>query len=97
MDKIITHIKIKAIPILKRHKVVKAGIFGSYARGKQKNKSDIDLLIEIKEKGISLLDIIRLEQELEKYLKKKIDIVEYREIHPLLKKKILKEEVRIYG
>jgi uncharacterized protein len=44
----ISSIKKKIIPILKRNHVVKAGIFGSYARGEAKRKSDIDILVQFK-------------------------------------------------
>ena len=39
-------IKQKILPILKSYRVTKAGIFGSYARGEQNKKSDVDILIE---------------------------------------------------
>ena len=92
----ITNLKKKIIPILKRNNVVKAGIFGSFARGEAKKSSDIDILIEVKAKKFSLLDLIRLEMELEKKLKRKVDLLTYKSIHPLLKNRILSEEVRIY-
>ena len=90
----IEKIKLKALLILKKHNVVKAGIFGSYARGKNKNNSDVDMLIEVKG-NFSLLDLIGLEMELKKILKKKVDLLTYGCIHPLLKERILKEEIRI--
>jgi len=92
----IMNLKKKIIPILKRNNVVKAGIFGSFARGEAKKGSDIDILIEVKAKKFSLLDLIRLEMELEKKLKRKVDLLTYKSIHPLLKNRILSEEVRIY-
>ena len=92
----ITNLKKKIIPILERNNVVKAGIFGSFARGEAKKKSDIDILIEVKAKKFSLFDLIRLEMELEKKLGRKVDLLTYNSIHPLLKKKILSEEIRIY-
>ena len=92
----IMNLKKKIIPILKRNNVVKAGIFGSFARGEAKKGSDIDILIEVKAKKFSLLDLIRLEMELEKKLRRKVDLLTYKSIHPLLKNRILSEEVRIY-
>lgn len=44
----IESIKKKIVPILKKHGVVRAGIFGSYARGEQNKNSDVDILIEVK-------------------------------------------------
>ena len=91
----IEKIKKKIVPILKKNNIKRAGIFGSYARGEQKKNSDIDLLIEIKNKNFSLFDLIRLKIYLEKKLKKEIDLTEYSSIHPLIKKEVLKEEIKI--
>ncbi len=84
----------QSLPILKRNGVVKAGIFGSYARGEQKKDSDFDLLIQLKGRK-SLLDVVGLQLDLQKKLKRKVDLVEYEELHPYLKKQIFSEEVRI--
>jgi len=84
----------KIIAILKKHDVVKAGIFGSFVRGEATRRSDIDILIKFKGRK-SLLDLARLDIELEKKLRRKVDVVEYGAIHPLLKDRIMKEEVRI--
>ena len=82
------------VPVLKRNDVVKAGIFGSYARGKAKKRSDVDILI--KQKGRKgLLDLVGLEMELKQKLKKKVDLLDYKGLSPYLKDRILKEEVRI--
>ena len=93
-NKAISRIKRKIIPILKKNNVVRAGIFGSYARGEAKKRSDVDILIEIK-KDVSLLDIIGIELKLKKILNRKVDLIEYSSIYPLLKDRILNEEVRI--
>lgn len=84
----------KIIPILKRHDIVKAGIFGSFARGEATRKSDVDILIRFKGRK-SLLDLARVEIELEKKIRRKADVLTYDSINPLLKERILKEEVRI--
>lgn len=82
------------IPILKKNNVARAGIFGSYARGEAKKSSDIDILIKFKSDK-SLLDVVRIERELGEKLGKKVDLVGYDIIHPKLKERILKEEVRV--
>ncbi|HLD55036.1 MAG TPA: nucleotidyltransferase family protein [Candidatus Nanoarchaeia archaeon] len=89
----IKSIKQKIIPILKKNKVIKAGIFGSYARGEQKKNSDIDILVKIsKPMGFSFMT---LQFELEKELNQKVDLITYKSLHPLIKKIILNEEIRI--
>lgn len=94
MVQTIDEIKKKIIPVLKKNKITRAGIFGSYARGEQRKKSDIDILVEVK-KGFSLLNLIKLELILKEILKRDVDLVTYGAIHPLLKNEILGEEVRI--
>ena len=74
--------------------MIKAGIFGSYARGEQKKNSDVDVLIKYKNKK-SLLDFVGLQQELEDKLKKKVDLLTYNSINHLIKERILNEEVKI--
>lgn len=95
MKKDIERIKLKVMPVLKRYGVVKAGIFGSYARGDNKKNSDIDMLIEVKGRKFSLFDLVGLELELKETLKKDVDVLTYEGINHLLKDRILKEEVRI--
>ena len=94
MVKELQSIKLKVVSILKKHGVSRAGIFGSYARGEQKNKSDIDILIQIGREA-SLTDIITLKLELQKALKKNVDLVEYEDIRPELKEQILNDEIRM--
>ena len=92
----INEIKSKIRPILKRHDVKKAAIFGSYARGEEKKRSDVDILIKNRYDNKTLLDLAGLHLELEKKLKKKVDILTYDSIHPLLKDIILNEQKSIY-
>lgn len=82
------------IPILKKYRVKKAGLFGSYAKNANVRSSDIDLLVELQE-NISLLDFISIKLALEDKLQHKVDLVEYSTLKQALKKQILEEEVRI--
>jgi len=95
MNQNINKIKSKIVKILKKNKVVRAGIFGSYARGEQKKNSDIDILVEIKAKKFSLFDFAGIKIELEEKLGRKVDLVEYKMIKPRIKDNILNSEVRI--
>lgn len=88
-------IKRKVLPILKRHSVKRASIFGSFARGEAKTNSDVDLLIEYKAKNKSLFDLVDLKSELEETLGRKVDIVTYNSIYWRLREQILAEQVKI--
>ena len=88
-------IKKRAVPVLKKHAVKRASIFGSYARGTEKLSSDVDFLIEYKKKDKSLFDLVDLKQALEETLKRDVDVVTYRSINWRLREQILDEQIEI--
>ena len=92
----IEKIKSKIIPLLRKNKIKRAGIFGSYVRGEQRKNSDIDILIEPpKNRKFSLLDLVALERMLKEKMGIKVDLITYSGIYHLLRSRILNEEVRI--
>ncbi|MBI2576569.1 nucleotidyltransferase family protein [Candidatus Woesearchaeota archaeon] len=86
-------IKKRALLVLRKNKVTRAGIFGSYAKGNPKKMSDVDIVIE-PPKGIGF-GFSGIKVELEDTLGKKVDLVTYNGLNPYLKERILREEVRI--
>ena len=86
--------KARITKILKRNGVKRAALFGSFAREEAKKKSDIDLVVEFQGKK-SLFDLVGLKLELEESIHRNVDIVTYKSLHPLLKDKILAEQVPI--
>ncbi len=96
MNAKIEEIKGGIAAVLKKHGVKKAALFGSYARGEDTPKSDIDLLVEFKGRK-SLLDLAGLSIELEDKMGKKFDVLTYNSLHPLLKDRILGEQEIIFG
>lgn len=92
MTKDVNEIKQKILPILQAYGVKRLALFGSYARGQIRKDSDIDILVEIT-KDISLLDFVGLKQKIEEVLGRSVDLVEYDTLKPLLRERILKEQV----
>ena len=84
----------KVLPVLKEAGVTKSSLFGSYVRGENRADSDVDILVELP-KGNSLLDLVKLEKKLEKALGKKVDLLTYNSVHPLLKDYINKDQLQI--
>ena len=80
--------------VQQEYKVSELGIFGSFVRGEQKKRSDIDILVEYSELP-DLLKLIELENRLQKLLKRKVDLIEKSGIRTELKEIILKEVVYI--
>jgi len=78
----------------KRYKVKELGIFGSYARGKQKKSSDVDILVKFNPNA-TLFDFVGLGNYLEEKLKIKVDVVSEGGIRPELRDSILKGVVKV--
>jgi predicted nucleotidyltransferase len=68
------------------------GIFGSYARGDEKEKSDIDVLVRFGE-GATLLHLTGLGYYLEDLFGVSVDVVSERAIHPMMRDDVLRELV----
>ena len=87
-------IRKKAVPVLREAGVTRSSIFGSYVRGEEKEDSDVDMLVEVP-RGTGLFAFVRLQHKLEGALGRKVDLVTYKALHPLLRDRILKEHVPI--
>ena len=75
--------------ILKKLSVKKIGLFGSYVRGEQKRRSDIDLLVEFERPTFdNFMDLVFY---LEKYLGKKVDIITEGSLSPYIRPYVEKE------
>ena len=77
--------------------IEKAWIFGSYARGEETKKSDLDILVRFNENAkISLFDYVRIMDKIEKLLHKKIDMVSEGGIMAFAKETIDNDKILIY-
>jgi predicted nucleotidyltransferase len=78
----------------RKYKIKEIGVFGSYVRGEQKRKSDVDILVEFEGSStLSLLDFVGLENHLSDILGVKVDLVEKTALKPRIGKRILEEVV----
>jgi predicted nucleotidyltransferase len=70
-------------------------VFGSYARGEQTPNSDIDILVEFKERK-SLLDLARIERLISEEIGISVDLLTEKSISPYLIDRIKKEMNILY-
>jgi hypothetical protein len=88
-------IKEKIIKICQDNCITFMAMFGSFVKGEQKKKSDIDIAIEFdKNNGKSLLDLVRIEYELTKIFKRKVDLGIFSSISPYIIQDI-KNQMRV--
>jgi len=80
------------LEIAAKHGAINVRIFGSVARGEEREDSDVDFLVEM-EVGRSLLDRIGLMQDLEDLLGRKVDVATVKALREYLRERILNEAV----
>jgi predicted nucleotidyltransferase len=78
---------------LLKNNVTRAAVFGSFARNEETDKSDIDVLIEVN--NMTMFDILRLEDELQKICQRKIDLVEYKAVKSSIQKYVFSDLVEL--
>lgn len=85
------------VDYFKTQPVVKAWLFGSFARGEETPQSDVDLLVQYDDKvRISLLKHAAMICELEKILQRRVDIVEDGTLRPRVKEHVNQDRKLIY-
>ncbi|MFA5401168.1 MAG: nucleotidyltransferase family protein [Dehalococcoidia bacterium] len=77
-----------------RFHVDKIGVFGSYARGDQKKRSDIDFLVTFN-KGISLFERADLYIYLEELMGRKVDVIPGRNLRHELRDYVSRDLIYI--
>ena len=83
-------------PLFERYNVRYAYLFGSYAKGKATEKSDVDLLISMPLNGLRFYEFVEVLRE---SLKKKVDLLDDTQLenNTALVKEILQDGIKIYG
>lgn len=84
-------------PVFKKYGVKYAGLFGSQARGDARPDSDIDILVTLGDKPLSLWDFVGLKDELSECLKKPVDLLSDRAVVPYFRDYIYRDLKKIYG
>ena len=84
----------KILQIAARQGARRVRVFGSVARGEARRGSDIDFLVEMDE-GRSLLDHAALILDLERLLKRPVDVASERGLRPPVRKEILKDAIAL--
>ena len=78
----------------KRFKVETIDIFGSYDRGDQTEKSDIDILVTYSEM-VDLLLVAGLRRYLRRKLHRKVDVISKEFLNKYIKEQVLEEAVPV--
>ena len=86
----------KMAEYFKTQPVLKAWLFGSFARGEQTPLSDVDLLVEYDKDGISLLKHCAMINDLEELLDRSVDLIEEGTLLPFAVESANRDKKLIY-
>lgn len=75
-----------------RHGAGNVRVFGSLARGDEREDSDLDLLVTLGD-GRSLLDLVGLKQDVEDLVHRPVDVVTDRALSPYIRERVLSEAI----
>ncbi|MCW4023412.1 MAG: nucleotidyltransferase family protein [Candidatus Bathyarchaeota archaeon] len=90
-------LKGKLKTVCQKNDITFLAVFGSFVRGEQNMESDVDVAIEFDPlKRKSLLDLIRVEDELSKLFKRKVDLGIFSSLSPYVAEDVKKEMRVIY-
>lgn len=83
-------------PVFEEYDVEYCYLFGSYAKGKQTEKSDVDLLVAMPVNGLKFFGLV---ETLREKLRKKVDVLDLDQLNnnTVLVREILKDGIKIYG
>ena len=76
--------------------VQRAWLFGSYARGEEREDSDVDILVELDYARPVGLEFVQMQLDLQSLLKKPIDLVSSRGVSKYIKPYIDADKVLLY-
>ena len=92
LDDIMTQLRALQPDLRRRYPIRSMGVFGSYARGEQREDSDVDVLVELGD-GMDLIAYAGLQLELSDALGVSVDLVEREALRPRLAPHVLSEVV----
>lgn len=92
LEDIVKLLKAHDKEVAEKYGIKSIRIFGSYTEGKQRETSDLDLIV-VFEKTPSLIELVRIEEELGKMLGVKVDLLTEEAISPFIKPYIREIEV----
>ena len=80
----------------KNQPIQRAWLFGSFARCKETPLSDVDILVQFDEGGVSLLKHAAMICELEIILDRPVDIVHEKMLRPQVRESVNQDRILIY-
>ena len=90
----LNRLRAEILAVAAEHGADRVRVFGSVARGEDSPDSDVDFLVALRP-GRTLLDLIRLELQLEALLGRRVDVVTEDSLNDPVRRTALRQAVRV--
>ena len=94
-NSIINYLKQHKKDFNQKYSIYKIGIFGSFANNNNTQNSDIDIVYQTHSKDLTLSESFALEDELKNQFDREIDLVNFKYMNPLIKRKAIKDIIYV--
>ncbi|HLP47599.1 MAG TPA: nucleotidyltransferase domain-containing protein [Candidatus Deferrimicrobium sp.] len=95
-EAILNFLKDKKKEFKKTFNIEQIGLFGSYSRGDQTTDSDIDIVYVLNDGNkFGYFEYLELDEMLSKQFKKKVELVNYKYMNPIIKRKAEKDIIYV--
>lgn len=94
IDEILARLRAEMTRLREEYRVRSLSVFGSYVRGEQRKRSDVDMLVDY-EKTPDLLELVRLQYDLGDVLGVKVDLIPRDALKGRIGARIVREEVPV--
>ncbi len=95
LDKTLRALRAHLPELRERYGVRAFWLFGSRVRGGERTRSDLDVLVELDDRSLSLLKFVELEHHLCDLVGVRVDLVEKDTLKPAIGRNILEEVVSV--
>lgn len=93
---ILNFLKDKKDEFKKTFSIEQIGLYGSYSRGDQTSDSDIDIVYVLKDGNkFGYSEYLELDEMLSRRFKKKVELVNYKYMNPIIKHKVEKDIIYV--
>lgn len=95
-EEIINYLALQKEYFLSQYHISSIGLFGSYSRNEETDNSDIDIVYLLAEnQKLSYYQLLDIEHQLENQFNKKVELVNYKYMNPIIKYKADKDIIYV--
>jgi predicted nucleotidyltransferase len=94
---VIKKLESEAPAIRSHYGVTRIGIFGSFARGEQTRKSDVEVLVDFAAGYATLKNFVRLAEYLEALFKRNVDLITIEGLDKYIRNRVETEVIWVEG